>query len=327
MPTLSSNNSGHTDGERLLKRLRHRLHPLRRAWRQWKWDLRQHRDRARTVGWPAHLRPWLTRRVRVEQHGAAFRLALRGAIATEVWVTGSFEAHGLAFVLRCLSPGAVFFDVGANTGYYAVAAARLFPSLDVYAFEPCRETCAVLRGNLRLNGLANVRAVHSALGDRSGEAVLHVNAAGKDGLNTLGTPVHPSSREVGRETVPLTTLDEFVSSLGIGRVDVMKVDVEGAELLVFRGGRALLSRPDAPLLLFEYAEWTSGFGYRPEDTLRFLDGLGYEFFLLDDDTGALSPLPPEAFRATAPTVPASVTSVVGVKPGHPLRARLGTATT
>ena len=93
---------------------------------------------------------------------------------------------------------------------------------------------------------------------------------------------------VGREAVQTITLDDFVARENISRVDVMKVDVEGAELLVFRGGRKLFEGPDAPLILYEGYSWcTSGFHYHPVELMWQLEELGYELFILDPKSGGV----------------------------------------
>jgi hypothetical protein len=133
-----------------------------------------------------------------------------------------------------------------------------------------------------------VRAVQVALSDQTGEANLYVNAAWKDGLNSLEDPSHSDAEVVGREAVQTITLDDFVAREHIARVDVMKIDVEGAELLVFRGGRKLLERPDAPLILYEGYSWcTAGFHYHPVELMWQLEEFGYELFILDPESGAV----------------------------------------
>lgn len=136
-----------------------------------------------------------------------------------------------------------------------------------------------------------------------------MNALGKDGLNTIGRPSHPGCQVVDHETVPITTLDAFIASNGLPRVDVMKVDVEGAELLVFQGGRNLLERRDAPLILYEgFGFLTKGFDYHPAEIMSFLQDCGYSLFVLDDKTGKVAPWQ-AAYGYSA--------MVIAAKPTHP----------
>jgi FkbM family methyltransferase len=178
--------------------------------------------------------------------------------------------------------------VGSNAGIYALSIARLFPDVRVVAVEPTTSTFRLLQRNVRQNGLSNVTTIHAAVGAGYSESMLQLNATGRDGLNTLGVATHPDSKVVGYEMVAVVPLDELVRQYEIRNVSVMKVDVEGGELGVFRGGPALLTPDDAPLILFEgYSFCTQGFGYHPAELIWLLEEWGYATFTLDSATGRL----------------------------------------
>ena len=235
-------------------------------------------------------------------------LAPEGSVPLEMWSGRYFERYELDFAVNCLQPGMTFVDIGANVGLFSIPAAKKLQRGNVYAFEPASSTFQLLINNVRLNQLDNVHLVRSALGDYRGEAVLHLNVPGKDGLNTIGRPTHDCSEVVGTERVPVTTLDAFLQSSGIAHVDLLKVDVEGAELLVFRGAAELLARPDAPLILYESGFLSKGFGYHPVETIWFLERYGFSFFVIDSYTGKISvPRGDGAYGAV----------LIAVKPAHP----------
>jgi FkbM family methyltransferase len=238
-----------------------------------------------------------------------FFLVAEGAIAADTWSRSRFERHELDFMLKILQPGMTFFDVGANVGLYSLVAARKVAHGKVFSFEPCQWTYHRLLRNVELNGLQNVSAVRAALGEFSGQAILQLNAPGKDGLNTLGRPRHPDSEITGQETVPISTLDEFLAQENVSRVDVMKVDVEGAELSLFHGAKNLLGQDSSPLILYESdAMLTAGFTYHPVETMWLLERHGYSFFVIDSRTGRISiPLSGRAYDAM----------VIAAKPTHP----------
>lgn len=253
------------------------------------------------------------RPIRVNVADVSVLLIPKGAEAANIWSGSRFERHEIAFILRVLRPGMTFFDIGANVGIYSIVAAKKYPNVRVYAFEPSEWTFQVLEENIRLNALSNVAAIRTALGDRIGEVVLHVNAPGRDGLNTIGKPSHPDCQIVTQEKVPMSTLDTFIQSHKI-LVDVMKVDVEGAELMVFRGGKKLLERKDAPLILYESYSWcTKGFNYHPVEIMWLLQDYGYSLFLLDSESGRVtSRKPGHDYDAM----------IVAVKPEHPFFSKL-----
>jgi FkbM family methyltransferase len=267
----------------------------------------------RQFGLPLRNAMLLNRPLTVSFEGIPVRLVPRGQVAAFFWTGVRFERHEVAFILSVLEPGMIFFDVGANVGLFAVSAAKKIGGKGVFAFEPCSSTYGLLKQNLLLNRLADVNVAQIALGESVGEGVLQVNARGKDGLNTLGKATHPESKVVGQEDVRITTVDVFMREHNISRVDVMKVDIEGAELMLFRGARNLLERPDAPLVLYECGSLTRGFGYHPVEILWFLESCGYAFFLLSSETGEISELKPDYQYDSM---------VIAVKPGHPAYMRL-----
>jgi FkbM family methyltransferase len=261
---------------------------------------------------------FLNRRLAVSFNGIPVFLVPQGAVAGDIWAGLLRERHEVSFLLNALEPGMIIFDIGANAGLFSISAAKKIGGKGVFAFEPRSATCDLLKRNLVLNRLADVNVVQMALGDSVGEGVLQVNARGKDGLNTLGQATHPDSKVVGQEDVHITTVDVFMKEHNIPRVDVLKVDIEGAELMLFRGARDLLERADAPIILYEgFGFLTRGFGYHPVEILWFLESCGYSLFVLNSDTGEISELKPDYQYDSM---------VIGVKRGHAgfadLRARL-----
>ncbi|HXP79478.1 MAG TPA: FkbM family methyltransferase [Verrucomicrobiae bacterium] len=260
----------------------------------------------------------LNRPVAVSFDGIPVLLEPRGSVAGNLWAGLASKKREVSFVLSVLEPGMIFFDVGANAGVFAIGAAKKIGGNGVFAFEPCSSTFELLKRNLLLNHLADVNVVQMALGDSVGVGMLQVNAPGKDGLNTLGQATHPGSKVVGQESVRITTVDVFMKDHKIPRVDVMKVDIEGAELMMFRGARELLDRADAPIILYEgFGFLTRGFGYHPVEILWFLESCGYSLFALNSETGEISELKADYKYDSM---------VIAVKPGHAafedLRARL-----
>lgn len=244
----------------------------------------------RNLLFPLRNRLFRGRPLTLHAGGSPFLLAPEGAIPLEIWSKRYFEKHELDFILRTLQPGMTFVDIGANVGLFSIPAAMRVQHGKVIAFEPSAWTIERLAKNARLNGVSNLTTVHSAVGDYVGHAALQLNAPGKDGLNTIGNPVHEDSEIIGTEKVPVTTLDDFLSRRSISNVDVMKVDVEGAELMVFRGAKNLLARPAAPLILYESGCLARGFHYHPVETAWFLQGHGYGIFLLDSATTRITRL-------------------------------------
>jgi FkbM family methyltransferase len=195
----------------------------------------------------------------------------------------------LNFLQAILSEGKTFVDVGANLGIYALVACRLVGrSGRVIAFEPSLQSFPILKENILLNGFTNVQAFRIALSDKTGEAFLyHGDDPGKNSLgnNFCGEPQG--------EMVATRSLDEALDEASVEGVDVIKMDVEGAELLVLHGANRVVSS-NRPILLFEInPEASSRLGLSPQGAWDLLATLGYEFFVLKPD-GSLCGL--EAMR-------------------------------
>jgi FkbM family methyltransferase len=168
-----------------------------------------------------------------------------------LYVGGSFEPNEFVFLRGILAPGMVAIDVGANEGLYTLfAAARVGAAGRVIAIEPSSRERTSLQRNIEDNGFANVTVVGSALGNAHGEATLQIASSEHAGHNTLGSFVYDEAAPENIEVVAVDTLDAVVGRLSPLRVDFVKIDVEGAEVAVLRGGTNVLHRM-RPLLLIE----------------------------------------------------------------------------
>jgi FkbM family methyltransferase len=173
-------------------------------------------------------------------------------------------------------------DVGANIGEITmVAARRVGAEGKVFAFEPMTSVYQHLLEHIERNSFDQVAAVKAGFAAEARRAQIF-SAAGKfyDGSRNagLGTLYHSSSRSVPAEEIELKTLDEFSRQHDLTQLDLIKIDVEGAELPVLKGGIATISRFH-PYLIIEIQDQTaSEAGYQAADILEWLERVGYSFF-------------------------------------------------
>jgi FkbM family methyltransferase len=192
----------------------------------------------------------LLHRARVVGHGqaAGMRIDPAGAAAgyalgtSEPLIQDAFAAHVRA--------GGVVWDVGANVGFYSLIASRLVGSGEVVAFEPLPDNQEAIRRNLALNEIDNVRLVAVALSDAEGEAELEIHASPTWAkLDTSGDTTFKRDTAVsGRVPVSVSTLDLQLASFAAP--DLVKMDIEGAEVAALRGASKLLSE-HRPTLICE----------------------------------------------------------------------------
>lgn len=192
---------------------------------------------------------------------------------TAVYLYRDHYEPELAHLEDFVPEGSTVIDVGANLGLYTVVAAKLVgPRGRVIAVEPSAATFELLRHNVALNGLGNVTLVNKALSDGVGAARLY-HIAGAPNYS-LGAPADPGTAYEDVETV---SLDRLVTDCGAADVSCVKIDVEGAEHLVVRGGTGCLARW-RPAVIFEVNDENAGrFGSSGTDTVAALRELGYRF--------------------------------------------------
>jgi FkbM family methyltransferase len=200
--------------------------------------------------WQRFSGPGCERAIVVAWHGGTrLRLFLGNDLSAQIYIAGCIDPNEFALLDRILAPGMTFVDAGAGEGAYTVfAAARVGAGGCVWAFEPGPREIGRLRANLELNGLP-ARVFPFALADTRGTARLTVAAAGRSGCNTLGAIANPAIQVEGSVEVELRTLNEVVAEAPPARLDVLRVDVEGAELRLLRGARATLRRYRPAVLL------------------------------------------------------------------------------
>jgi len=208
---------------------------------------------------------------------------------------GSFDKAECDFLWRFLQPRMTVLDVGAHHGYYALLASRrVGNSGRVFAFEPSPRERRKLGWHLRWNHCSNVEIIDGAMGARAGQAELFVAAGRETGCNSLRPPaVRGTPKKV---SVPVDTLDDFLSRRGVEHVDFLKLDVEGAELSVLGGAENLFSRAPRPVVLVEVCDLrTAAWGYPAPEILKQLSDRGYRWFE-PREGGWLVPAPLDAKR-------------------------------
>jgi FkbM family methyltransferase len=203
-----------------------------------------------------------------------------------VYLTGCYEPNETHWLESVLGPGMTFVDVGANLGLFTLlAASRVGPGGSVIAFEPSPRERERLEANVRLNALENVRVVSAAAADVAGRGCLHVAREPNSGHNTLGEFIYDVREETAQE-VELLRLDDAK----IQHVDVMKFDIEGAEVKALRGAIALIERC-RPRVLIEVNEHAlARQGHRGEEIWEFFASRAYTMHVFDDASGVLREL-------------------------------------
>lgn len=187
-------------------------------------------------------------------------------LSEQLWVDPATRDGTLDFFNAYLRPGDIVIDVGANIGDTCIVCARaVAPHGRVFAFEPHPQVYGWLEGNVRMNRVANVELRNLALGEA--DSTVCFSDQRRDDMNRVDSE--------GRIEVELRRLDGVLPA--IANVDLMKVDVEGFEIFVLRGGEHTLARTRAVHIEIGEAHFGS-YGYTTADLLGLLASCGFALY-------------------------------------------------
>ena len=206
---------------------------------------------------------------------------------------GHFEGYVVMKAVELLKdvPNGVILDIGANMGTFTLPLAYYNPQYSFVAFEPQPMVYYQLCGNLALNGIRNVQPVNSGLG--VGHKTLHIPVPDYTQEENIGA--FSLDEEVRKhddylcktnghtEDIVINALDNY----GIQNVRLIKIDVEGMELDVIKGGLMTIKHSNYPPILFEAWQHKEWFLPRRAELYKFLEDLGYEITCTGEDNYAI----------------------------------------
>jgi FkbM family methyltransferase len=184
------------------------------------------------------------------------------------------------FYIHYLKDGMTIFDVGASIGELTLLFSRFVGSGRVHAFEPSSAGYQRLTAVCGAAARPNVILNHLALGDKEEVVRLHVYDHGHLSWSSLADrPLHRYGldvKPVAVEEVAATTIDAYCERNSIATIDLVKIDVEGAEYQVLLGARRMLKARAIRCIAFEFGQTTFDMGNDPDKISAYLSGLGYK---------------------------------------------------
>lgn len=198
------------------------------------------------------------------------------------------EVRLTKFFINNLNENDIFFDLGANYGYYSLLASKLVgPQGKVFSFEPDPENFIFLKKNKR----GNISILNKAVADLNGVVDFYKKRLSKDKMNSTidieNLPRISSKDEPYKKiTVESITLDNFCSKNGI-YPDFIKIDVEGAEEKVLKGAQEILKNR-SPIIAMEVI--FNPFAEIYKNAIKILTDNNFEIFTIDRETGKLNNL-------------------------------------
>ncbi len=195
-------------------------------------------------------------------------------------VGSELVAQKIFYVLA--SNSSVIADIGAHYGFYTLLAAIHNPT-SILSFEPSKENYRILLINISINKLFNVKAYRLALADYNGWAILGIPPGGRSGENTMAI-----GRAISAERVNVNRFDYIARKEGIRSVDIVKIDVEGAEYKVLKGFGKYL-RTARFILIEVHPEQMKILGGDAERLYNYLIELNYEIYCISSSRPHIYP--------------------------------------
>jgi FkbM family methyltransferase len=207
--------------------------------------------------------------------GSVMLVDIAEHIQRNIYFFGSYESTNVELFRKLAKPGMTVIDVGANVGQYTIlAAAAVGPGGAVHAFEPDAKNAERLRANLAANNFSDIHLNVAALSDEPGELTLFSANNDNAGEHSL----FQFDPNMQGHVIPAMTLDGYVQTAHLGAsgsVDLIKIDVQGAEAKVLLGGVETL-KTHKPLIVCEFEErWLQGMGSSCAALKTWLQELGY----------------------------------------------------
>lgn len=214
--------------------------------------------------------------------------SIQEPLAVSLFACGVYEPDTLSAILGALPEGGVYLDVGANVGALALPIAARRPQANVVCIEADPEIAALLRRNVAENGRRSITVVEALVGAQREKIAFYRAPAHKFGMGSTGP-------QFGEAPLLLSQrrLDDVLDELGQEHLDVVKLDIEGAEFGALKGLERRLQGPRRPTVIFEFMDWAEGriAGQSPGDAQGWLLNRGYRLFTIGK--GGLPALPIE----------------------------------
>lgn len=233
--------------------------------------------------------------------GTALRLSLdlTETIQANLYYRNAFQPEVQFWVKHYLDTSRIFIDAGANIGIHSLSTAGYYRQKlgaitrpMIYAFEPNPGIYSRLQRNIQLNGLESLVSAHPfAVAEREGWTSFYLSDednSTSSSLAFLGPGHFQSGEKVNVRTISLSSF--LAEQTDQNRVGLIKLDIEGAELLALRGARPLLSEHRPMLIVEIYPALMRAFRYTFPDLAEFLHSLDYDISRIRTD-GVVAPLP------------------------------------
>ena len=188
------------------------------------------------------------------------------------YAIGSPEPYTLAYFRSALLPDSIVFDIGAYIGVYTFAACNILKSGMVHTFEPNPHSAKRIEETIRRNNVTQIQLNNCALGNHTGKVNFALHKT------PVQSRIHTQPSQANSVEIPITTLDHYCHVQKINRIDLLKMDVEGAELMVLRGAAEMIEKRSPVMIVELHQPESKGFGHTVSETIHYLRDAGYSLY-------------------------------------------------
>jgi len=191
----------------------------------------------------------------------------------KIYFTGEYETGTLRVLKGILQNKGVFLDIGANIGLYSLYVSYYFPEIKIFSFEPLNSAHDILAENIRLNEFKNIETFNYALGSQRESLYIHEHEYERGSSFITSKPTN--------EEISLFSLDELYENLTSEKISAIKVDVEGFELEVLKGGENIIFKKHRPIIIVECSDLRNYHKATKDDIFELMSNYGYVLYKSD----------------------------------------------
>ncbi len=195
------------------------------------------------------------------------------------WFEEDYEIEHVTFINEVVKEAMTVIDIGAHIGFFSIIfAKRVGARGKVIAFEPTLSTYELLNKTIKINKIKDiVKAEQKAVGDRKDTVKFYVTDIEAHNSNSLSN----NQRDYGNEhsiEVEMISIDEYVKENGIGQVDFVKIDAEGAEYSVLKGLKNTIDKDKPQIILSLHPDSIKNFGDSLKEIWNYIEERGYNAY-------------------------------------------------
>lgn len=200
----------------------------------------------------------------------------------------AYEPEVIDTIIKNIDQNSTIIDVGTNIGLITLAILHQYPSTHFHCFEPSAYSYQTFRQTISKNNLGgNIKLIKKGLYSKSGRISFHTHGI----PNALGDGIKDTKRAgISRKvTIEVTTLDNYVKKAKIRNIDLIKIDVEGAELFVLKGTSQTIKK-FRPIIIFEaHPQNLKAYGLHIEDIFLYFQRMKYNVSALQRENFLAKP--------------------------------------